>query len=48
LQHGPLPFAEPSLQLFGDGGFLLGEIGFLGGIRLEVEEFAFWIAARAT
>jgi len=48
LQHGLLPFAEPGLQFCGDGGFLLGEIGFLGGIRQEVEEFAFRIAARAT
>ena len=42
VQDGLLPVAELGLELFGDGGLLLDEIGLLGGIGLEVEEFALW------
>ncbi len=44
MQDGLLPLAELGLQLLGGGGLLLDEIGLLGGIGLEIEQFALGLA----
>src|SRR4051812_24177548 len=39
VEDGVLPLAHLGLQLGGDVGLLIEEVGLLGGIGLEVEEF---------